>query len=32
MRSLGYPGGDIKMQNQLWDVTKKLLQQKSFID
>ncbi len=27
-----YPGGDIKMQNQLWDVTKKLLHQKSFIE
>ncbi|KUO65191.1 MAG: short-chain dehydrogenase [Gracilibacter sp. BRH_c7a] len=27
-----YPGGDIKMQNQLWDATKKLLQQKSFVD
>lgn len=27
-----YPGGDIKMQNQLWNTTKKLLQQKSFID
>jgi NAD(P)-dependent dehydrogenase (short-subunit alcohol dehydrogenase family) len=27
-----YPGGDIKMQTQLWDTTKKLLQQKGFID
>jgi NAD(P)-dependent dehydrogenase (short-subunit alcohol dehydrogenase family) len=27
-----YPGGDITMQNQLWNVTKELLQQKGFIE
>jgi NAD(P)-dependent dehydrogenase (short-subunit alcohol dehydrogenase family) len=26
-----YPGADIKMQNQLWDATENLLQQKGFI-
>jgi NAD(P)-dependent dehydrogenase (short-subunit alcohol dehydrogenase family) len=27
-----YPGGDISMQNKLWNVTKELLQQRGFID
>lgn len=27
-----YPGGDISMQNKLWNVTKELLQQRGFIE
>jgi len=27
-----YPGGDITMQNKLWNVTKELLQQSGFIE
>jgi NAD(P)-dependent dehydrogenase (short-subunit alcohol dehydrogenase family) len=27
-----YPGGDIKMQNLLWEATEKLLQQKGFVE
>ncbi|HBE78035.1 MAG TPA: short-chain dehydrogenase [Firmicutes bacterium] len=27
-----YPGGDVAMQNKLWNVTKELLEQKGFID
>jgi hypothetical protein len=26
-----YPGGDITMQNKLWNLTKELLQQRGFI-